>query len=132
MEIFELVAATCRTANVAYIRSLGADRVIDYQTDGGKLIYAARTRNGFTPASRDAFPLPPAVPAPKNTGDSAQARRKAPEVPEPAISLCDDACTVRGLNTMNCSREGKSGLSARGSEMEWDFYLALAATISAS
>jgi len=28
-----LVAATCRTANVAYIRSLGADRVIDYQTE---------------------------------------------------------------------------------------------------
>jgi len=28
-----LVAATCRTANVAYIRSLGAGRVIDYQTE---------------------------------------------------------------------------------------------------
>jgi NADPH2:quinone reductase len=27
------VAATCRTANTAYIRSLGADRVIDYQTE---------------------------------------------------------------------------------------------------
>jgi NADPH2:quinone reductase len=26
-----LVAATCRTANVAYIRSLGADRAIDYR-----------------------------------------------------------------------------------------------------
>jgi NADPH2:quinone reductase len=28
-----LVAATCRTANVAYVRSLGADRVIDYRTE---------------------------------------------------------------------------------------------------
>jgi NADPH2:quinone reductase len=28
-----LVAATCRTANVAYVRSLGADRVIDYKTE---------------------------------------------------------------------------------------------------
>jgi NADPH2:quinone reductase len=28
-----LVAATCGTANVAYVRSLGADRVIDYKTD---------------------------------------------------------------------------------------------------
>jgi NADPH2:quinone reductase len=29
------VAATCRTANVAYIRSLGAGRVSDYQTEDG-------------------------------------------------------------------------------------------------
>jgi NADPH2:quinone reductase len=28
-----LVAATCGTANVAYVRSLGADRVIDYKTE---------------------------------------------------------------------------------------------------
>jgi NADPH2:quinone reductase len=28
-----LVAATCRTASVAYVRSLGADRVIDYRTE---------------------------------------------------------------------------------------------------
>jgi NADPH:quinone reductase len=28
-----LVAATCRTDNVAYVRSLGADRVIDYKTE---------------------------------------------------------------------------------------------------
>jgi NADPH:quinone reductase len=28
-----LVAATCRTANVAYVSSLGADRVIDYRTE---------------------------------------------------------------------------------------------------
>ena len=28
-----LVAATCRTANVEYVRSLGADRVIDYKTE---------------------------------------------------------------------------------------------------
>jgi NADPH2:quinone reductase len=30
---FYFRAATCRTANVAYIRSLGPDRVIDYQTE---------------------------------------------------------------------------------------------------
>jgi NADPH2:quinone reductase len=28
-----LVAATCRTANVVYVRSLGADRFIDYRTE---------------------------------------------------------------------------------------------------
>ena len=28
-----LVAATCGTANVAYVRTLGADRVIDYKTE---------------------------------------------------------------------------------------------------
>jgi NADPH2:quinone reductase len=28
-----LVAATCGTANVTYVRSLGADRVIDYKTE---------------------------------------------------------------------------------------------------
>jgi NADPH2:quinone reductase len=28
-----LVAATCGTANVPYVRSLGADRVIDYRTE---------------------------------------------------------------------------------------------------
>src|SRR4029077_5171573 len=28
-----LVAATCRTANVGYVRNLGADRVIDYKTE---------------------------------------------------------------------------------------------------
>jgi NADPH2:quinone reductase len=28
-----LVAATCGTANVEYVRSLGADRVIDYKTE---------------------------------------------------------------------------------------------------
>jgi NADPH2:quinone reductase len=27
------VAATCRTANVPYVRSLGAERVIDYKTE---------------------------------------------------------------------------------------------------
>jgi NADPH2:quinone reductase len=34
-----LVAATCGTANVAYVRSLGADRVIDYKTeDVGRVV----------------------------------------------------------------------------------------------
>jgi NADPH:quinone reductase len=28
-----LVAATCGTGNVAYVKSLGADRVIDYKTE---------------------------------------------------------------------------------------------------
>jgi NADPH2:quinone reductase len=28
-----LAAATCGTANVAYVRSLGADRVIDHKTE---------------------------------------------------------------------------------------------------
>src|ERR1035437_2320257 len=58
----------------------------------------------------------------QNTGDRAQARRNAPEVPEQAISLRDDACTVRGMSTQSRFRGGgKWGLSAPVSKMGGGF-----------
>jgi hypothetical protein len=46
----------------------------------------------------------------QNTGDRAQARRKAPGVPEQAISLRDDACTMRGMSTQSRFRGGGMGI----------------------
>jgi hypothetical protein len=68
----------------------------------------------------------------QNTGDRAQARRKAPGVPEQAISLRDDACTMRGMSTQSRFRGGNGDCPRPVRKWEWDFYLVVPAPISSS
>src|ERR1022692_3848264 len=62
-----------------------------------KLPIHSATRFFAAPDTETRFPCLQTRSGAQNTGDRAQARRKAPEAPEQAISLRDDACTVRGM-----------------------------------
>src|ERR1035441_9811826 len=73
-----------------------------------KLPIHSATRFLAAPDTETRFPCLQTRSGAQNTGDRAQARRKAPEVPKQAISLCDDACTVRGMSTQSLFREGRS------------------------
>src|ERR1039457_5632015 len=82
-----------------------------------KLPIHSAARFSAAPDTETRFPCLQTRSGPRNIGDRAQTRRKAPEVPEQAVVLGGDACTVRGMSTISRFREGKWGLSAPGSKM---------------